>query len=124
MPSAYPKFPKWRRKNPGECFNAGFFRRLGYNFGICTYADYDSTSFNDVQILLTPHDSAKYAIFFVFMDDDMEPGEAIAELKDKEEWPEYLHDPVLPYAGKVFLVAISYYERLKSILCEIDVAIM
>ncbi|MDR1640869.1 MAG: hypothetical protein LBT59_14335 [Clostridiales bacterium] len=27
--SAYPKIPKWRRKNPGECFNAGFFRRLG-----------------------------------------------------------------------------------------------
>jgi hypothetical protein len=20
-PSAYPKIPKWRRKNPGECFN-------------------------------------------------------------------------------------------------------
>jgi hypothetical protein len=27
---------KWHRKNPGECFNAGFFRCLGYNFGICS----------------------------------------------------------------------------------------
>jgi hypothetical protein len=34
--SAYPKIPKWQRKNPGESFNAGFFRCLGYNFGICT----------------------------------------------------------------------------------------
>jgi hypothetical protein len=33
---AYPKIPKWHRKNPGECFNAGFFRCLGYNFGICS----------------------------------------------------------------------------------------
>jgi hypothetical protein len=32
---AYPKIPKWQRKNPGESFNAGFFRCLGYNFGIC-----------------------------------------------------------------------------------------
>ncbi|MDR1641328.1 MAG: hypothetical protein LBT59_16685 [Clostridiales bacterium] len=38
-PSAYPKIPKWQRKNPGERFNAGFFRCLGYNFGICTYSD-------------------------------------------------------------------------------------
>jgi hypothetical protein len=34
---AYPKIPKWQRKNPGESFNAGFFRCLGYNFGICSY---------------------------------------------------------------------------------------
>jgi hypothetical protein len=33
---AYPKIPKWHRKNPGERFNAGFFRCLGYNFGICS----------------------------------------------------------------------------------------
>jgi probable glucitol transport protein GutA len=33
---AYPKIPKWQRKNPGESFNAGFFRCLGYNFGICS----------------------------------------------------------------------------------------
>ncbi|MDR1642052.1 MAG: hypothetical protein LBT59_20380 [Clostridiales bacterium] len=34
--SAYPKIPKWQRKNPGERFNAGFFRCLGYNFVICS----------------------------------------------------------------------------------------
>ncbi|MDR1639011.1 MAG: 4'-phosphopantetheinyl transferase superfamily protein [Clostridiales bacterium] len=34
--SAYPKIPYWCRKSPGECFNAGLFRHLGYNFGICS----------------------------------------------------------------------------------------
>jgi hypothetical protein len=30
--------PRANRQNPGECFNAGFFRCLGYNFGICSKA--------------------------------------------------------------------------------------
>jgi hypothetical protein len=34
--SAYPKIPYWCRKSPGECFNAGLLRHLGYNFGICS----------------------------------------------------------------------------------------
>jgi hypothetical protein len=33
---AYPKIPYWCRKSPGERFNAGLFRHLGYNFGICS----------------------------------------------------------------------------------------